>query len=384
MYRQPGKPVDAFQVAGIEVISSSAQGAEWLVYHQPARQGRRGMSKWILVIGCGLLAACSGGRPSGDNVGAPAPPAPSPTSISGTYVAFGHVTSTDQVFVEALRLTQSAPGQFTGTLESTSITRAGKGNSSSQNVSGFYDGNHVTFAIDEGIGHSNRNATWAPGVITMSWVEKDGQLAHEQFDGKTEEQYASMLQTLGNQRQNLAATDAAVTKAKEADAETAKLAGNLQRFLDKEAAWSLDKAENRRKKTLAYGDAGVAKIKQLLALHQSIADVSANNVEVSMNTTQIQLGLALDSDARVVEEAQQAMAKFDHAIAISPCLAPDGSLVPNPLPACALLPGLVLRYRAVHGAAQSLLAELSSIDGVTRSDYDKRLREAKRLVNAQR
>lgn len=339
------------------------------------------MAKWILMIGCGLLAACSSGTPSGGNANAVTPPAPSPQSISGTYVAFGATTATDQLFVEALRLTQSAPGQFTGTLESTTLTKAGKSTSSTQNVSGSYDGQHMTIALDQGIGHVNRNATWTPGSITMSWMQDNGQLGTEQFVSKTEAEYASMLQTMGTEKHTLVENAEGAKKAQEADKETAQLAENLHRFLDKEATWDVGKADQRHKKSMAYGDQGLAKIKELLAKHQPMADVTANNVSVSMNTTGIQLGLALDSDLNAVATTQKKMAGFDRAIEQSPCLAPDGTLVPNPLPACAPLPDLVKRYRSVHGSAEAILAQINSIDVATRADYDERNKEAERLVS---
>lgn len=337
--------------------------------------------QWGLVAALGLLGACSSGSPSGGNANAVAPPAPSPQSISGTYVAFGATTATDQLFVEALRLTQSAPGQFTGTLESTTLTKAGKSTSTTQNVTGSYDGQHMTIALDQGLGHVNRNATWTPGSITMSWMQENGQLGTEQFVAKTEAEYATMLQTMGTEKQTLAANAAGEQRAQEADKQTAQLVDDLRRFLDKEATWDVGKADQRHKRSMAYGDEGIAKIKQLLASHQSLAEVTASNVSVSMNTTGIQLGLALDTDLNAVSATQKKMAGFDHAIEISPCLAPDGTLVPNPLPSCAPLPDLVKRYRAVHGSAQAILAQINSIDVATRADYEERNNEAERLVS---
>lgn len=340
-------------------------------------------TQWGVIALIGLIAGCSSGTPSGGNAtaSAPTPPAPSPQSISGTYVATGHDAAKDKVFVEALRLTQSAPGQFTGTLESTSLTHAGQSKSTTQNITGSYDGTHVTVAIDEGIGHVNRSATWSPGSITLTWMQDNGQLGTEQFVTKTDADYASMLQTLGTARQELVATDVAVKKAQEVDKETAQLAENLQHFLDKEATWDVGRADARHKKSLAYGNAGVAKIKELLATHNSMAAVQASNVSVSLNTTGIQLGLALDNDLNAVRTVQQKMARFDHQIEISPCLASDGTLVPNPLPACAPLPALVARYKSVHASAQAILSQINSIDVATRSDYDERQKEADRLVS---
>ncbi|RDS82226.1 hypothetical protein DWU98_09315 [Dyella monticola] len=296
-------------------------------------------------------------------------------------MSVGHDTSTDQVFIEALRITQSGPNQFTGTLESTEVNKAGKTTNNTQSVTGNFDGSHATIALDQVIGHVNREATIVSDSITMTWMQ-NGQLVTEQFARKSDEQYASMLQTLGHAAQNLAATDAAVAKAQEANKETAELVDRLQHFLDKEETWTLAPAETRHKKAVGYGDAGLAKVKQLLALHQFQANVSANTLAVQMNTAGIQLGLALDNDTSAISTAQQKMASLDNAIAVSPCLAPDGSLVPNPLPACALIPDMVSRYRAVHGSAELMLAQLNSINQQTRSEYDERLKQAQDLVSA--
>lgn len=339
---------------------------------------------WILIAG---LAGCSQ-QAQQTAAGAAWPPsaistpAPSgPTTLSGTYVSVGHDTSTDQVFIEALQITQSGPNQFSGSLESTEVSKAGKTTNNTQNVTGNVDGTHATIALDQVIGHVNREATIAPDSITMTWMQ-NGQLATEQFVRKTDEQYASMLQTLGHAAQNLVATDAAVAKAQEANRETAELVDRLQHFLDREGTWTLASAENRQKKAVAYGDAGLTKVKQLLALRQFQANVSANTLAVQMNTAGIQLGLSLDNDTNAVSTAQQKMASLDNAIAVSPCLAPDGSLVPNPLPACAPLPSLVSHYRAVHGSAASMLTQLDSINQQTRSEYDERLKQAQNLVSA--
>lgn len=337
---------------------------------------------WGLVIGVGLLAGCSRSQPAGTTPTSSPPPTANTTSLSGTYVSVGHDTFTDQVFLEALRITQSGPNQFTGTLESTQVNKAGKTTPSTQNVTGTFDGNHATIALDQVIDHVNREATIAPHAITLTWMQ-NGQLITEQFARKTDAEYASMLQTLGNAAQNLVATNDAVAKAQEANKATADLADRLQHFLEKQASWSLEPAQTRHKNAVAYGDAGLEKVKQLLALHQFQANVSANTLTVQMNTAGIQLGLGLDSDLNAVAAAQQKMASFDRDIETSPCLAPDGSLVPNPLPACAPLPALVARYRAIHDPAETLLTQLSDITQRTRSEYDTRLKEAQQLVQEQ-
>ena len=210
--------------------------------------------KWGLVsilfvglAGCSpqaqQAAAGSASLPSAS----PEPPTSDSSGLSGTYVSVGHDTSSDQVFIEALRITQSGPNQFTGTLESTEVNKAGKTANNAQNVMGNFDGSHATIALDQVIGHVNREATIAPDSITMTWMQ-NGQLATEQFARKTDEQYASMLQTLGHAAQNLVATDVAVAKAQEANKETAELVDRLQHFLDKEVAWTLTPAETRHKK----------------------------------------------------------------------------------------------------------------------------------------
>ena len=62
----------------------------------------------------GLLAGCSGSQPAAIAPTSPPPPTANTTSLSGTYVSVGHDTFTDQVFLEALRITQSGPNQFYG------------------------------------------------------------------------------------------------------------------------------------------------------------------------------------------------------------------------------------------------------------------------------
>jgi hypothetical protein len=101
-----------------------------------------------------------------------------------------------------------------------------------------------------------------------------------------------------------------------------------------------------------------------------------------MNTAGIRLGLALNNATSALSAARQKMASLDNAIAISPCLAHDGSLVANPLPARTPLPSLMSRYRVVREAADSLLVHLTSVKQQTRSDYDKWLKEALDPVGA--
>ncbi|QRN52243.1 hypothetical protein [Dyella caseinilytica] len=337
----------------------------------------------LLILMMGMAGCSPQAQQAAAGTASPPSATPTPpdsTSLSGTYVSVGHDSSTDQVFIEALRITQSGPNQFTGTLESTEVNQAGKTTNNTQNVTGNFDGTHATIALDQVIGHVNREATIASDSITMTWMQ-NGQLATEQFARKSDEQYAFMLQTLGHAAQNLVVTDAAVAKAQQANKDTAELVGRLQHFLDKETTWSVSPAAARHKKAVAYGDVGLAKVKQLLALHQFQANLSASTLTVQMNTAAIQLGLALDNDTNAVNAAQQKMASLDNAIAVSPCLAPDGSLVPNPLPACAPLPDLVSRYRAVHGSAESILAQLNSVNQQTRSEYEERLKEAQDLVD---
>lgn len=207
---------------------------------------------WGLLIAVTAMVGCSSGQaPSGV---APAA-APSAGDFSGTYVSFGHDTTTHQVFIEALRITQSGTGQFTGTLETTEVNQAGRTTPSSQNVTGTFDGHHATVALDVGIGHVNREATLAPNLITLSWMQ-NGQLATEAFARKSDAQYADMLQRLGHTATDLAATDAAMAKAQQANKETAQLTAVLQRFLTREATWQgvEAKAETRHKKVVAYGE----------------------------------------------------------------------------------------------------------------------------------
>jgi len=193
----------------------------------------RNRNSCSLVFGLGLLAGCSGGQPSPGTAATP------PLSISGTYVAYGHDATTDQVFIEALRITQSAPGQFTGTLESTDVNQAGQTKIGSKNVSGSFDGTHATIVLDEVIGHINRNATLAPGSITMTWMQQNGQLATERFVAKTDADYGVILDKLRGAAGGLAAQATAATNAKEADEQAANLVQRIQRFVAAEAKWNL-------------------------------------------------------------------------------------------------------------------------------------------------
>lgn len=62
-----------------------------------------------------------------------------------------------------------------------------------QNVSGSHDGSHVTLVLDDGLGHTNRSATWTAGTITLIWLGDNGQPNPERFQSETEEQYATVL-----------------------------------------------------------------------------------------------------------------------------------------------------------------------------------------------
>lgn len=339
------------------------------------------MKSWIgVALAFALIAGCSQKTAPGTQA---TEVAPAISDLSGTYVAQGRDLSSGDIFVEALRLTQSGPGQLTGTLEGNEVSKTGKRSSTTQNVTGSFDGAHATLAFDELLGHTNRSATLAPGLITLSWV-KDGQLVSEQFRAQSEDNYAATLRQLGVTANTLVAQKQASDQATAEDHQAIELASRLEQFLDKEATWTIDPVEARRKKALAYGDAGLARVKQLLAMHQSMADVQASNVAVQMNTGQIQLDLALDGITRDVMAARQKMEALDRDVEASPCLAKGGNLSKGARTACKSLPLLVARYHQVHDQAASLLTEVSKITAATRADYGSRLKEAEHLVDAAR
>lgn len=336
------------------------------------------MRHWIMIVGCGVLAACSHAGAANTE----APPAASPQSISGTYVGGGHDPATDQVFIQALRLTQSAPGQFTGTLETNMLNQAGKDTASTQNVSGSYDGSHVTIVLDSGLGHTNRNATWTAGTITMTWMGDNGQLDTERFESKTDAQYAAILQAMGTARQQLVAEHNAAEQGAAEDKATGELVASLQRFLSKEATWTAAPLEKERSKALAFGDAGLTKINRLLAQHQGPSDAVAGEVDATLNQGQFSLGQTMDATDSTIASGRRRMAGLDQALATSPCLMPDDSLRPGARPSCAPLPALAQRYHAVHAQAIAMLDEGNRLTAQTRADYAAKVKEADSLTQS--
>ena len=337
------------------------------------------MRQWIgVVVACGVMAACS--HPGTANT--EAPPAPSPQSISGTYVGGGHNAANDQLFIQALRLTQSASGQFTGTLETNTLSQSGKDTATTQNVSGSYDGSHVTLVLDDGLGHTNRNATWTAGTITLTWLGDNGQPNTEKFLSKTDEEYATILQQVSTARQKLLDEHNAAEQGAAQDKTTGELVARLQRFLSKEADWHIEPIAKQREKALAFGDNTIAKINELLALHRDQADVAADQVDVGMTQGQIQLNQSLDGTDRNIAGDHQTMAALDQALATSPCLTPAGDLRPGVRPACDPLPALAIRYKSIHDGALAKLAQASSLTAQTRSDYDAKVKEADRLTRS--
>ena len=333
------------------------------------------MRQWIgVVVACGVMVACS--HPDVANTEAPL--ASSPQSISGTYVGGGHNAANDQLFIQALRLTQSAPGQFTGTLETNTLNQSGKDIATTQNVSGSYDGSHVTLVLDD----MNRNATWTTGTITLTWLGDNGQPNTEKFLSKTDEEYATILQQVSTVRQKLLDEHNAAEQGAAQDKATDELVARLQRFLSKEADWHIEPIAKQREKALAFGDKSIAKINELLALHRDQADVAADQVDVGMTQGQIQLSQSLDGTNRNIAGDHLTMAALDQALATSPCLTSTGDLRPGARPACDPLPALAIRYKSIHDGALAKLAQASSLTAQTRSDYDAKVKEADRLTRS--
>lgn len=68
-------------------------------------------------------------------------------------------------------------------------------------------------------------------------------------------------------------------------------------------------------------------------------------------------------------------------LAASPCLTPDFALQPGARPACASLPDLAQRYKAIRADADAKLTQASSLTAQARSDYDVKLKEVDRLTH---
>ena len=338
----------------------------------------RQRASWGLIIAMGVLAGCSDGQ----SPTAVALPLPSQAnSVSGTYVSFGHDAKTDQVFVEALRITQTG-NQFSGTLESTDINKTGRSTSSSQNVRGTIDGGHATVTFDQGLGHTNRNATFEPGAITLSWMH-DGQLANERFLSKTDAEYGAMLEKLKDAAAGLAAEANAVANAKKADEQAIDLTQRTQRFLIAEASWNLNVVQVRREKAVAYGDAGVKRVNQLMAIHNKVAEGQAAVVVGQMNVGQSQLDIGVNGTNQEIESVRSQLLTLDASVRGTPCLTSTGALEPGAAPSCAQLAVLVPKYWKARQRADALQAEMQSIDADAKDAYAQRLEEGKRAANLQ-
>lgn len=331
-----------------------------------------------LIISMGV-AGCSGGQaPSASAT--PPPAAASANSISGTYVSFGHDAKSDQVFVEALRITQTG-NQFAGTLESTKINQAGHSTSSSQNVTGSIDGSHATVALDQGLGHTNRNATIEAGAITLSWMQ-DGQLATERFVTKTDAEYGAMLDKLKGAANQLNAEVVSQVNAKKADEQASELTQRIQRFLDVEPKWTMTVVETRHDKAEAYGKAGVARVQQLMATHNAVAEGQANALVGQMIAAQAQLNLAIDNTEREILGARSKLADIDIAVEASPCVNRTGELKPGAPASCGALAQVVPKYWQVRMNAEDLQRRMEHMDEDTKQAFEQRLAQAQQVVNA--
>lgn len=225
--------------------------------------------------------------------------------------------------------------------------------------------------LDDGLGHTNRSATWTIGTITLTWLGDNDQPNTERFQSKTDGQYAMILQQINTARLKLVDEHNA-----------AELVARLQRFLTKEATWNPDLIEKQRDKALAFGDKSIAKINELLALHRDQADVAADQVDVGMTQAQIQPDQSLDGTDRNIAGDHQTMVALDQALANSPCLTPTDDLLHGARPACDPLPALAIRYKSIHDGALAKLAQASSITVQTRSDFDEKVKEADQLTRS--
>lgn len=80
--------------------------------------------------------------------------------------------------------------------------------------------------------------------------------------------------------------------------------------------------------------------------------------------------------ARNIAGDHETMAALDQALANSPCLTPTGDLLHGARPACDPLLALAIRYKSIYDGALAKLAQASSTTAQTRSDFDKKVKEA--------
>jgi len=331
---------------------------------------KQGMKAVMLGIGVAVLAACS--HPTTPETTSP-PVTAFGAALSGTYVAAGQ-DAKSHYFIEALRLTPSGSGQFSGSLESTTLDPTGKIQSASQNVTGSTDGHQVTVTIDQFMGHTNRTGSITADGITLSWLDK-GQLDHEAFNRKTDAEYGQMLDAMKQGSTSLTAQEQQRQAQAEAGKQALALTDRINRFLQKVPTWSLAAQQARHDHAMQVAQADLARTKQLM----TGGDVSRSQAQVTVDQMQvahIQLGVAIDSDKRELSEAKEKLTALDADVQQTPCLAPDGTLALHAVPECGALPEAVRSYNEARPKADAFLAQVAALDAKTDADFVGVLHEA--------
>lgn len=357
---------------------------EWL-YRTGVAAMKQGIWCVIVTLAVGMLAACSQ-PPQGS-----APPTSTETaqsskskvpSISGTYVAIATDSQKISLSVQALRITQSGPNQFTGSFESASMDKAGKQKADTTNVSGTLDGTHFTLVFDQGFGqHLNRTGTIDAQGLTLTWMD-NGQLSNEKFALKTDAEYGQVLAQFKNGSAQLQRADEErIALGKEGDQASA-LTTRINRFLQIFPTWNADRQRGRHDQAMRKGQAALVRVKQLMKgddVARNQADVLVNQMQVFQN----QLQIANDGTANEVGNIRKRLAEIDAAVSRTSCIAADGSLAPNAPPACEALPEAIRSYREKRPKADVLLQHILTLDQQTVTDFDQVLHEAEQAAQGE-
>lgn len=336
------------------------------------------------VAGCSQESMQTAGGSYSSPAGASAPaaqpdPTPSRGSVSGTYVAGGQETLTGKLFLEALRITQSGPDQFTGSMETTELDSAGKETSSSSNVTGAFDTTgHVTISMDELIGHTNRTGSLQPGSITLSWMQ-EGRLMTETFLLKSDQQYGQMLNALQQASMQLVAQRRTKELAADANAQAQALTVRVEHDVQVFQQWSMAPLEQEQAHAMRVAQAHLKRVELLMqgsAVDRSQAQVEVDQFEVDHN----QLRMNLNNLSRQIEEARTKLAQLDAELAASPCMVAGDQLAPNAPPACSGLISFMPQYREGRKHFDAVEAQMTGMDQQTDRDFVAVLHEAQQAA----
>lgn len=330
------------------------------------------MKAMTLGIGVVVLTACSNASaPQGNQAEATS------SDLSGTYVAAGQ-DATSHYFVEALRLTPSGPGQFSGSFETTSLDAAGKVSSASQNVTGATDGQQVTVTFDQMLGHTNRTGAMTAQGLTLSWSE-NGQLNHEAFIKKTDAEYGQLLDTMKQRSVVLDAQEQQRQTAETERKQATALTERVNRFLQKFPTWTVASQEVRHSHAMMVAKGGLAQVQRLMRG----GDVARSQAQVTVGQLQVahdQLGLAISNDQRELDEAKRKLAALDADVVRTSCLNPDGTLAAQAVAECAALPKAVRSYRETRPKADAFMVRVVALNRQTDTEFVEVLHQAEQAA----